>query len=96
MPPTHSVQQPSQTKGSMNGLLSIPASATQKPSPTAAAGAQKNMATKAPAPKLKLVLRRLPPGLTQAEFEAALGDEWKVGGGKVDWYLYKEGKVSKE
>ena len=54
------------------------------------------MATKAPAPKLKLVLRRLPPGLTQAELEAALGDEWKVGGGKVDWYLYKEGKVSKE
>ena len=96
MSPTHGVQQTSQTKGSMNGLLPIPASATQKHSPATAAGAQKIMAAKPPAPKLKLVLRRLPPGLTQAEFEIALGDDWKVGAGKVDWYLYKEGKVSKE
>jgi regulator of nonsense transcripts 3 len=77
----------------MNGVLSIPASATQKPS---TAAYQKNMTPKAAAPRLKLVLRRLPPGLTQDEFEAALGNEWKVGGGRVDWYLYKEGKISKE
>jgi regulator of nonsense transcripts 3 len=25
-----------------------------------------------------------------------LGDEWKVGAGKVDWLEYKKGKVSKE
>jgi regulator of nonsense transcripts 3 len=34
--------------------------------------------------------------LTQAELEAALGDEWKTGAGKVDWLQYKPGKVSKE
>ena len=30
------------------------------------------------------------------EFELALGDEWKLGAGKVDWKLFKPGKVSKE
>ncbi|SLM36452.1 Regulator of nonsense-mediated decay, UPF3 [Lasallia pustulata] len=54
------------------------------------------MAPKAPAARLKVVIRRLPPGLTQAEFKTALGDEWKFKGGKVDWTLYKEGKVSKD
>jgi regulator of nonsense transcripts 3 len=51
---------------------------------------------KASQPKLKLVLRRLPPGLTKSEFEAILGDEWKLGAGKVDWLVYKKGKISKE
>lgn len=51
---------------------------------------------KAAQPRLKLVLRRLPPGLTKAEFETAIGDEWKVGTGKVDWLSYRKGKISKE
>lgn len=51
---------------------------------------------KAVAPRLKVVIRRLPPGLTQAEFEAAIGEAWRLGGGFVDWMVYKEGKVSKE
>jgi regulator of nonsense transcripts 3 len=51
---------------------------------------------KAQAPRLKLICRRLPPGLTKAEFETILGEEWKVGGGKVDWFSYKKGKISKE
>ena len=42
------------------------------------------------------MIRRLPPGLTQSEFDQALGDEWKTAGDKVDWAVYKEGKVSKE
>ena len=46
--------------------------------------------------KLKVVVRRLPPGLTKLEFEDALGDEWKLGNGKVSWVEYKPGKVSKE
>lgn len=46
--------------------------------------------------RLKLVVRRLPPGLTQEEFETSLGAEWRVGSGKVDWAAYKPGKVSKE
>lgn len=69
------------------GLLPMPGSTPQKaPNPPA----------KTAAPRLKLLIRRLPPGLTQAEFETALGDDWKIGGGKVDWFQYKEGKVSKE
>ncbi|KAL8840636.1 MAG: hypothetical protein Q9176_003749 [Flavoplaca citrina] len=46
--------------------------------------------------RLKLVVRRLPPGLTQEEFETSLGAEWRVGSGKVDWAAYKPGKVSKD
>lgn len=75
-----------------NGVLSIPASATQK---RTAAGSVRPF-TKAATPRLKVIIRRLAPGLTLAEFEAGLGDEWKVSGGKVDWFVYKEGKVSKE
>lgn len=77
-----------------NGVLSIAPSATQQRN---AANIQRSvMAPKAPAARLKVVIRRLPPGLTQAEFETVLGDEWKLHGGKVDWSLYKEGRVSKE
>ncbi|KAJ5638237.1 hypothetical protein N7490_008116 [Penicillium lividum] len=72
------------------GLLQIPGSATQKSSAPA------RKAHKPPAPRLKLILRRLPPGLTQTELEGALGAEWKVGAGKVDWLQYKAGKVSKD
>lgn len=43
-----------------------------------------------------MVIRRLAPGLTEDEFEVALGDEWNLGGGKVDWRLFKSGKLSKE
>lgn len=75
-----------------NGVLSIPASATQK---RTAAGSVRPF-TKAATPRLKVIIRRLPPGLTLAEFEVGLGDEWKVSGGKVDWFVYKEGKVSKD
>ena len=74
-----------------NGVLSIPASATQKRN-----GAPINMSTRAATPRLKVVIRRLPPGLTQTEFDAALGDEWEVHGGKVDWVIYKPGRISKE
>ncbi|KAI4200495.1 MAG: hypothetical protein LQ350_003865 [Teloschistes chrysophthalmus] len=53
-------------------------------------------ATGGPTLRLKLVIRRLPPGLTQAEFEECLGAEWQVGSGKVDWVAFKPGKVSKD
>ncbi|KAJ5297326.1 hypothetical protein PENANT_c005G00819 [Penicillium antarcticum] len=74
------------------GVLQIPVAATQK----SGSGAPPKKAPKPPAPRLKLLIRRLPPGLTQAELEAALGDEWKAGAGKVDWLQYKPGKVSKD
>ncbi|GFF97774.1 regulator of nonsense transcripts UPF3 [Aspergillus udagawae] len=76
---------------STGGVLQIPAAATQKNASSAS-----KKALKPPAPRLKLLVRRLPPGLTQSEFESALGSEWMVGAGKVDWYQYKPGKVSKD
>ena len=84
-------------KGSMNGILAIPAFATQKPSPSSQKSAStKAASSKSTSPRLKLVVRRLPPSLSQAEFETALGDEWRIGAGKIDWCVYKEGKISKE
>ncbi|KAI9879642.1 MAG: hypothetical protein M1830_007883 [Pleopsidium flavum] len=79
---------------SSSGILSIPASATQK-------GALMTLPTsalhgRASVPRLKVVIRRLAPGLTEDEFEAALGDEWKLRAGRVDWKLFKLGKVSKD
>ncbi|KAH6885806.1 Smg-4/UPF3 family-domain-containing protein [Thelonectria olida] len=44
----------------------------------------------------KLTIRRLPPGMTQAEFTSILGDDWQVGKGKVDWFSFELGKVSKD
>lgn len=44
----------------------------------------------------KLVIRRLPPGMTQAEFVAVIGSDWDVGKGKVDWFSYAPGKISNE
>ncbi|KAL3455837.1 Smg-4/UPF3 family-domain-containing protein [Aspergillus heterothallicus] len=76
---------------SAGGVLQIPASVTQKNAPSPA-----KRAPKPAAPRLKLLVRRLPPGLTQEEFETALGPEWKLGGGKISWYQYKPGKVSKD
>lgn len=76
---------------SAGGVLQIPAAATQKNAPKPV-----KKPPKPPTPRLKLLVRRLPPGLTQSEFENALDEEWKTGGGKVDWLQYKPGKVSKE
>ncbi|KAJ9667569.1 hypothetical protein H2201_002438 [Coniosporium apollinis] len=77
-----------------NGVIPISAAAIQKGA--AVNGAPRGSSAKASAPRLKVVVRRLPPGLTQAEFEVAVGDEWRLGGGKVDWVLYKPGKISKD
>ncbi|KAF2189463.1 hypothetical protein K469DRAFT_682909 [Zopfia rhizophila CBS 207.26] len=73
----------------VNGIL--PVTVPQK---NASAAAPRG--PKAVQPRLKLVLRRLPPGLTKSELDTILGDEWKVGGGKVDWMVYKKGKISKD
>lgn len=44
----------------------------------------------------KVVVRRLPPGMTRDEFVAILGPEWEVSKGKVDWFSYVTGKISTE
>lgn len=78
----------------VNGIL--PASVLAKKEPPKKEPQTATRGQKAPQPRLKLVLRRLPPGLTETEFKTILGDEWKQGAGKVDWLLYKKGKISKE
>jgi regulator of nonsense transcripts 3 len=52
--------------------------------------------TKNPPEGEKIVIRRLPPGMTEAEFTSILGNDWKLGQGKVGWFSYAAGKVSQE
>lgn len=80
-------------KGRAGGVLPINAAATKKEK--SGQGHVKS-SPRSQAPKLRLIVRRLPPGLTEGEFWAALGDEWQVGKGKVDWAAFKDGKISKE
>ncbi|KAH8178312.1 smg-4/UPF3 family protein [Sarocladium implicatum] len=49
-----------------------------------------------PASGEKVIVRRLPPGMTEAEFMTILGEEWSVGKGLVDWFYYAAGKVSSD
>ncbi|KHN98274.1 Regulator of nonsense-mediated decay, UPF3 [Metarhizium album ARSEF 1941] len=42
----------------------------------------------------KVVVRRLPPGMTKQEFISIVGPEWEVSRGKVDWFSYVAGKIS--
>lgn len=44
----------------------------------------------------KLVIRRLPPGMTQDEFVSILGNAWELGKGRVDWFSFAPGKISTE
>ena len=52
--------------------------------------------SKAAIPRMKVIIRRLPPGLLEDEFYACLGDQWRLGGEMVDWTSYKPGMISKE
>lgn len=79
-----------------NGLLSVPAAVLQKQSPPSNAPRGGAARSKPASPRTKAVIRRLPPGLAVEEFQDILGDEWKLGGEKVDWFQYKPGKISKE
>ncbi|KAI8955146.1 Smg-4/UPF3 family-domain-containing protein [Xylaria longipes] len=44
----------------------------------------------------KVLVRRLPPGMTEDECWAVLGEEWKVGKGKVNWARYDNGEISND
>ncbi|KAE8356930.1 Smg-4/UPF3 family-domain-containing protein [Aspergillus coremiiformis] len=81
---------------STGGVLQIPIAATQKNTTTTTATSARKKVPKPATPRLKLLVRRLPPGLTEAEFESAIGPEWKIGAGKIDYFQYKPGKVSKD
>jgi regulator of nonsense transcripts 3 len=47
-------------------------------------------------PRLKLIIRRLPPGLTESEYQTAIGPEWSLGQGRVDYYVWASGKTSRD
>ncbi|KFY53664.1 hypothetical protein V496_07415, partial [Pseudogymnoascus sp. VKM F-4515 (FW-2607)] len=74
------------SRAQTNGVLPIPASQT---APKTSKASQNRAG-----PSLKVVVRRLAPALTEAEFMKIIGEEWKVGAGRVDWFSYKPGKVS--
>jgi regulator of nonsense transcripts 3 len=86
--------------GLPNGVLPVPSAILQKSAPSSSVSSQSRPGEPASAarrtPRLKVVVRHLPPGLSQAEFEAAIGPEWKVGHGEVDWYNFRPGRISKE
>ncbi|KAG5987511.1 hypothetical protein E4U52_007489 [Claviceps spartinae] len=58
------------------------------------AAQEKSSRSKAQNEGEKLVIRRLPPGMTEQEFVTILGPDWEVNRGKVDWSSYVPGKVS--
>lgn len=66
------------------------------PNPTTIPNRSNHTPSKGREAKLKVLVRRLAPGLTEEEFHLILGEGWKVGRGKVDWISYQKGKVSKE
>jgi len=78
----------------IGGVLPVTAAATYAAPQTN--GHRNDSASKNVAARLKVVIRRLAPGLTQDEFLSAVGEEWKLGKGKVDWMAFKPGKVTKE
>ncbi|KAI1624440.1 Smg-4/UPF3 family-domain-containing protein [Exophiala viscosa] len=80
------------TKGRAGGVLPVNA-ATRK---NASAQSTPKSSSRTPAPRLRLVVRRLPPGLTETEFWTVLGDDWKVGAGRVDWAAFRDGKISRD
>ncbi|KAK0387957.1 hypothetical protein NLU13_4201 [Sarocladium strictum] len=57
---------------------------------------QSRNSRRAPSSGEKVVVRRLPPGMTETEFTTILGSEWAVGKGLVDWFYYAPGKVSSD
>ncbi|RBR17327.1 uncharacterized protein FIESC28_06484 [Fusarium coffeatum] len=75
----------SQASANQNSESSKPANEGETPKPTK---------TKAHNEGEKLVIRRLPPGMTEAEFVSILGNEWELGKGKVDWFEFAQGKIS--
>ncbi|THV47072.1 hypothetical protein BGAL_0337g00060 [Botrytis galanthina] len=77
------------SRNNTNGALSVTTTQTS-------GNSSKQSASKPASSKMKLIVRRLAPGLTETEFCSLLGDEWKAGQGKVDWFQYKSGKDSKD
>ncbi|KAH6999849.1 Smg-4/UPF3 family-domain-containing protein [Ilyonectria destructans] len=92
-----STQGPQVLSRRANGVLPAPASHTHESGKNATEGdTPKPAKTKPHNEGEKLVIRRLPPGMTQTEFVSILGSEWDVGKGRVDWFSYAPGKISND
>lgn len=61
-----------------------------------AGSSQKSGRGKAPIEGQKIVIRRLPPGISEEEVLKYLGDEWQPNKGKVGWFSFMPGKTSNE
>ncbi|OTB01021.1 hypothetical protein M426DRAFT_323804 [Hypoxylon sp. CI-4A] len=70
-----------------NGILPVASTPATNDTPKATKA-------KDPVRGKKVIVRRLPPGLTETEFWAVLGDEWKAGAGKADYVRFEKGKIS--
>lgn len=88
------MQDSSGNRKASNGVLPIPASQTTvtAEAPTTS----KSGKTKTPIEGDKVVIRRLPPGLSEDEFWTMLGPQWRAGKGLVDWANFRVGKISQE
>lgn len=82
---------PDKSAGRTNGVL--PISVAQQPADKNAKASRAK--PKAAADGIKMSVRYLPPGMKESEFTAILGDQWKVGNGKVDWFFYEPGKQAR-
>ncbi|OHW90625.1 nonsense-mediated mRNA decay protein [Colletotrichum incanum] len=61
-----------------------------------AADAPKSNKSRTPVEGDKVVIRRLPPGMTEQEVWNNLDDEWKAGNGLVSWHNFAQGKISQD
>lgn len=80
------------------GVIMTTTSTTRNPStvaPTTQPNTEGGKKTKAQPTGQKLLIRHLPPLITEQEVQAILGEEWKTGNGRVDWAQFQQGKVSK-
>ncbi|EQB57996.1 hypothetical protein CGLO_01815 [Colletotrichum gloeosporioides Cg-14] len=72
-----------------NGVLPVTGQQT-------AADTPKSNKSRAAVEGHKVVIRRLPPGLTEQELWNKLGDVWKAGQGLVSWHNFEAGKISQD
>lgn len=77
-----------------NGVL--PITTSQTAGNTQSSNTAKSGKTKTPVEGDKILIRRLPPGLSEEEFWNILGHQWKPGKGLVDWCDFRAGKTSQE
>ncbi|KAK1999761.1 smg-4/UPF3 family protein [Colletotrichum falcatum] len=79
-------------QGASRKTNGVPPASGQQP----AADTPKSNKSRTPVEGDKVIIRRLPPGLTEQELWSNLGDEWKSGNGLVSWHNFVQGKISQD